>query len=419
MWLTAFRACWRQVGGGGPLPVRDAFEAIPRLGPGLGCGGPRLRWSAATLQDRLTRRFLYRTLARLRTDAPLPETTVEELRWRGAPRGRWQAFCDEIRLARLRSRPHRWLAADDCGTTASSRAGAGADPDRTTERRHGVVQGIDSGARAPPTLPWGTPASSADVAHRSMQGSPGRPMVELPVQDATERRPQRTARGRPAGRPACALPGQRLSVATDERLPAPLLPIRELSRRGHRISLLAIVPSDFEATDRRRPRPYTERIVTVDSHRGNRSLRRRAERRLGSISVGESAARRLREEVADLLAKVPHDVVLFSGKRTPPALGATAGIPIVADGCDATLDPDPGATSATPRSVGSRCSRPSIDEVRRIERALIGHAAHVPFASVRDRAALVDPSSPRPGHRSAQWRRCRLLAATGWESARP
>jgi 5'-3' exonuclease len=64
---------------------------------------------AATLRDHRDEVFLYRTLARLRTDAPLPENSVEDLRWLGAPRARWQAFCDEIGLARLRSRPHRWL----------------------------------------------------------------------------------------------------------------------------------------------------------------------------------------------------------------------------------------------------------------------------------------------------------------------
>ncbi len=53
--------------------------------------------------------YLYRTLARLRTDAPLSERTPDDLRWRGAPRARWEAFCDEIGLARLRARPHRWL----------------------------------------------------------------------------------------------------------------------------------------------------------------------------------------------------------------------------------------------------------------------------------------------------------------------
>jgi 5'-3' exonuclease len=67
---------------------------------------------AATLRDHRDEVFLYRTLARLRTDAPLPEASFEELRWRGAPRARWQAFCDEIGLARLRSRPHRWLPDD-------------------------------------------------------------------------------------------------------------------------------------------------------------------------------------------------------------------------------------------------------------------------------------------------------------------
>lgn len=67
---------------------------------------------AATLRDHRDEVFLYRTLARLRTDAPLPETSVEELRWRGAPRARWEAFCAEVGLARLRARPHRWLAED-------------------------------------------------------------------------------------------------------------------------------------------------------------------------------------------------------------------------------------------------------------------------------------------------------------------
>ena len=174
-------------------------------------------------------------------------------------------------------------------------------------------------------------------------------------------------------------------MAADERLPAPLLPDPELSRRGHRISLLAIVMSDFEPADRAALEPFTERIVTVGSHRGSRSFRRRAERRLGSISVGESAARRLRDEVAELLATVPHDVVLFSGKRTYPALGAAAGIPIVADVCDATSTRIRGNLRHT-----SIARFPLLlaeyFEVSRIERALIGRAVSCP---VRER--------PRPG----------------------
>jgi hypothetical protein len=55
--------------------------------------------------------LLYRDLARLRTAAdgvPIPQDDVEQLRWAGADRERWHAFCDQWGLARLRERPHRW-----------------------------------------------------------------------------------------------------------------------------------------------------------------------------------------------------------------------------------------------------------------------------------------------------------------------
>ncbi len=63
---------------------------------------------AAVLRDRREEVELYRTLARLRTDAPLPQRDVEELRWLGAPRAEFTAFCEEIGLPRLAERPHRW-----------------------------------------------------------------------------------------------------------------------------------------------------------------------------------------------------------------------------------------------------------------------------------------------------------------------
>jgi 5'-3' exonuclease len=71
-------------------------------------GAPLL---AATLRDRLGEVLLYRTLARLRTDAPIPQTGPDELHWLGTPRATWQEFCDELGLDRLRSRPHRWIEA--------------------------------------------------------------------------------------------------------------------------------------------------------------------------------------------------------------------------------------------------------------------------------------------------------------------
>jgi 5'-3' exonuclease len=85
------------------IPPRASHWEVPSLR-----GAPVL---AATLRDHWDEAQLYRDLARLRTTAdgvPIPQASPEELRWDGAPRDRWEAFCDEWGLARLRSRPHRW-----------------------------------------------------------------------------------------------------------------------------------------------------------------------------------------------------------------------------------------------------------------------------------------------------------------------
>jgi 5'-3' exonuclease len=66
---------------------------------------------AAVLVEHREEAELYRTLARLRLDAPLPQREPAELEWHGAPRAGWEAFCDRWGLARLRTRPHRWTEA--------------------------------------------------------------------------------------------------------------------------------------------------------------------------------------------------------------------------------------------------------------------------------------------------------------------
>ena len=43
------------------------------------------------------------------TASKIRQTDPEELRWDGAPRSQWEAFCDEWGLDRHRARPHRWL----------------------------------------------------------------------------------------------------------------------------------------------------------------------------------------------------------------------------------------------------------------------------------------------------------------------
>jgi 5'-3' exonuclease len=53
--------------------------------------------------------LLYRKLATLRTDAPLPQGSVKELRWEGAPREQWLEWCREVGAARqLAARPPKW-----------------------------------------------------------------------------------------------------------------------------------------------------------------------------------------------------------------------------------------------------------------------------------------------------------------------
>jgi 5'-3' exonuclease len=62
---------------------------------------------AATLRERTADARLYRELATLVTDVPLPET-LDELAWGGVPRNRFLAWCDELGASALRDRPSRW-----------------------------------------------------------------------------------------------------------------------------------------------------------------------------------------------------------------------------------------------------------------------------------------------------------------------
>jgi 5'-3' exonuclease len=62
----------------------------------------------ATLRTQWPEALLYRRLATLRTDVPLPQADPDELRWRGARRGAFRALCEELGAASLAERPHLW-----------------------------------------------------------------------------------------------------------------------------------------------------------------------------------------------------------------------------------------------------------------------------------------------------------------------
>ena len=68
-------------------------------------GAPAL---AASLAERREEASLYKELATLRVDTPLPHS-LEELEWQGVPRETFTAFCAELGLGNLADRPHRWL----------------------------------------------------------------------------------------------------------------------------------------------------------------------------------------------------------------------------------------------------------------------------------------------------------------------
>jgi 5'-3' exonuclease len=96
-------AVLRRYGSIDDIPTKASAWDVPGV-----TGAVRL---AAVLTDQHDDAILYRTLARLRLDTPIPQKTAAELEWRGAPRETWEAFCDRWGLERLRSRPHRWLDA--------------------------------------------------------------------------------------------------------------------------------------------------------------------------------------------------------------------------------------------------------------------------------------------------------------------
>jgi 5'-3' exonuclease len=93
-------AVLRRYGSIDAIPARASAWQVPGLS-----GAVRL---AAVLADHREEAELYRTLARLRLDTPIPQRNAGELEWLGTPRAAWEGFCDRWGLERLRSRPHRW-----------------------------------------------------------------------------------------------------------------------------------------------------------------------------------------------------------------------------------------------------------------------------------------------------------------------
>lgn len=167
--------------------------------------------------------------------------------------------------------------------------------------------------------------------------------------------------------------------------------IRALSA-DHDITLLSLRAPGHGPADIAALEPYTEAIITEPSARGHRPLPLKVRDRLRMAAAGgDVAAARLGARGARLAAERPFDVLLLSGKRTLPVLGALPPMPIVADLCDAT-------SSRIRRQMRhvSIAQLPGLAleyvEVRRVENRLMRRAQHALFASARDRAAVATAS---------------------------
>ncbi|HVN30013.1 MAG TPA: 5'-3' exonuclease H3TH domain-containing protein, partial [Candidatus Binataceae bacterium] len=65
---------------------------------------------ATTLASHREEALLYRKLATLIDDVPLRES-LDDLRFRGVPRERFERWCDSLGVARLKSMPRLWQPA--------------------------------------------------------------------------------------------------------------------------------------------------------------------------------------------------------------------------------------------------------------------------------------------------------------------
>ncbi len=170
--------------------------------------------------------------------------------------------------------------------------------------------------------------------------------------------------------------------------------MKELSQR-HAITLLSIVGANFAAEHVAALTPFTEQVLTFTSRSKAGSLKRKAIGRLkslGGAAQGDEALRQMRAAVERLTRAEPFDAVLFSGKRTYPAIAQIQGLPLVVDMCDATSVKIRGSVHYT-RTARLPLLLLDYLQVRAAERMLIRNAAHLLFASVRDRDALVGRAS--------------------------
>ena len=172
--------------------------------------------------------------------------------------------------------------------------------------------------------------------------------------------------------------------------------IRELAAR-HDLTLLSLVGADHMPEHVEALAEVTTGVHTFPTTSRSRSKMRKAGARLRSLTPGARAgdpAHRLGRKAAELLAAERHDAVVFSGKRTGPALAFLGDLPVVTDLCDATSARIRGSL----RHLGPvelPAALLDLVQVSRVERRLVERSGHVLFASQRDLEAVLG-TGPAP-----------------------
>ena len=165
--------------------------------------------------------------------------------------------------------------------------------------------------------------------------------------------------------------------------------IRELAAASHEVALFSLSGGEVTPEDRAALDEVCASVTVVRADTASWA-RQHLATVLPSLTVDGPAAA-LGRAAADLGGRWPADAVLFSGKRTYPALPPLAGLPLVTDLCDATssrlrsgLRHDPAVK--VPAHLVEWAS------VRRVERALVARSSSLLFASARDRDLIVSPA---------------------------
>jgi glycosyltransferase involved in cell wall biosynthesis len=168
--------------------------------------------------------------------------------------------------------------------------------------------------------------------------------------------------------------------------------IKELSAR-HSVTLLSLVGARFSAECAEALAPFTELTLPFALTR-ERSPVMKTIGRLRLLAGRNPAVQQMCAVIESLKRKERFDVALLSGKQTFDVLDCLESTPVVVDMCDATSVRIKGAMR---HSYPGKLPFLMLElmKVRRVEQLLMRRAAHLLFASCRDREALGGLQSAR------------------------